>query len=170
MKLPNIWRAGRDQWNPSRDINQLQRRVDRLFDDLLMEPSLLRSGPSPFPLWEDTEFAPACDLDETKTQYVLSFDLPGMKKEDIKIDLQDNRLTISGERKEEKKDRVRSEKYYGAFCRSFTLPTNVDGNKIDANYHNGVLHVALPKTAASTGKQIPVKEEKQIEVGSEKVA
>jgi HSP20 family protein len=103
-------------------------------------------------------------VDETNTHYLMSFDLPGVKKEDVKIDLQENQLIVSGERKEETQGQGGSrERFYGAFSRSFTLPQNVDASKVEANYENGVLQIALPKTAVTTtGKQIPIKEGKLI--------
>lgn len=106
------------------------------------------------------DFAPVCNLKENDKEYIAQFDVPGVKKEDLKIEIADNRLTVRGERKEEKEEKtVRnyiSESYYGSFMRSFTLPTSVDENKIEANYAEGVLTVKIPKVAASKIKEVKV--------------
>ena len=110
--------------------------VDRFFNE-----SLTRSGGS--------SFVPKVDILEKDQAYELHVAVPGMNKEDFKIDLKDNYLTISGERKftNEKKDKnFRSvETQYGAFSRSFSLPENVDGTKINAKYNNGILELTIPK-------------------------
>jgi HSP20 family protein len=123
---------------------------------------------------ENQEFMPACDVEESDQGYLMSFDLPGVKKEDVKIELQENQVTVSGERKQEKKveskGRVSQERYYGSFCRSFTLPSSVEPSKVEASYDNGVLHIAIPKIHVSASKQIPIKEGKLIEGKSGKAA
>lgn len=110
--------------------------VDRFFNE-----SLSRSGGS--------NFVPKVDILEKDNAFELHVAVPGMNKEDFKIDLKDNYLTISGERKitNEKKDKnFRSiETQYGSFSRSFSLPENVDGTKINAKYNNGILELLIPK-------------------------
>jgi HSP20 family protein len=104
----------------------------------------------------------ACELSETSDSYSLKFDLPGLKKEDIKIDLSDNRITVSGERKEErtekdKKHRTQySEVSYGSFSRSYSFPTPVDANKVDAKYADGVLSISVGKSADTQARQITI--------------
>ena len=110
-------------------------------------------------------YTPACDIEELDTHYVVSFDLPGVKKEDVKIELRDgNQLVVSGERKSEHQDdeanRISVERYSGSFMRVFTLPTSVDSEKIETNYENGVLQIGIPKTDAAKPKQIEIKEGK----------
>jgi HSP20 family protein len=161
-KMPDIRRGEYGLWAPFKEMNRLQRRLDHMFEDFF--PWSMTMSP------ESAEFTPACDVDETESHYLVTFDLPGLKKEDVKIDLRDNQLTISGERKGEMKGRVSSERYYGSFCRSFVLPPNINSEKVEANYENGVLQVALPKTAVSVGKEIPIKEGKVIEVKTGKAA
>ncbi|MFT7028818.1 MAG: HSP20 family protein [Nonlabens sp.] len=94
-------------------------------------------------------FTPHVDVAETETAFELEFHLPGIAKENINIDLKNDQLTVSGERKfeEEKTKRnfKRVESYYGSFSRSFYLPENVNGDKIDATYKDGVLTLVLPK-------------------------
>lgn len=103
---------------------------------------------------------PALDLYEDKDNFVLKAELPGMRKEDIEISLHEGVLTLSGERKEEKKeegaDTYRSERYFGRFHRTITLPSPVNGDKVAASYKDGMLTVTLPKTEETKPKQIPV--------------
>jgi HSP20 family protein len=106
-------------------------------------------------------FVPAVDIREKDNAFLLEAELPGMKKEDIKLDVKEGVLTIRGERNyehEEKKDNyTRVERCYGTFHRSFTLPDHVETEKIDATYKDGILTVTLPKNETATPKQIDVK-------------
>jgi HSP20 family protein len=108
-----------------------------------------------------TTWTPPCDIYETEKEIVLKMELPEMKKEDVHVTLENNVLTLRGERKfEEKVDREnyhRVERNYGEFLRSFTLPTFVEGNKIFAEFKDGLLTVTLPKNTAAIPKQIEVK-------------
>ncbi len=109
----------------------------------------------------EAAFSPACEISETETHYQMSVDLPGIKKEDVKIELNDNTLTISGERKSEKKAGDERnvkyvEKYYGTFTRSFTLPTTVDTEKIEARYEDGVLSLEIPKAPLARTRKIEI--------------
>ena len=104
---------------------------------------------------------PACDVYETDKELVLKMELPEMKKEDVHLTVENNLLTLRGERKLdetiERENFHRIERQYGEFVRSFTLPTFVDGNKIFAEFKDGLLTVTLPKTPAAIPKQIEVK-------------
>lgn len=114
--------------------------------------------------WERTPaektFSPACDVTEDNEHYLMTIDLPGFKKEDIKIEMNDNVLTISGERRREVKQDEgkahRFERSYGTFKRSFSLPTTVSGDKIEANYEDGVLSLYLPKTPVAKARTIEI--------------
>lgn len=99
-------------------------------------------------------FTPSCDINETKDHYLVSFDTPGVKKEDIKIEVQGNELVISGERHRE--NTLRHERAYGKFERTFELPTSINADKIEAQYENGVLSVALPKAEAAKGRTVQI--------------
>jgi HSP20 family protein len=106
-------------------------------------------------------FQPSCDVKEIKEHYLLSFDMPGVKKEDIKIEVQGNELVISGERQREMREQdgeatLRVERSYGKFERSFTLPATIAADKIEAHYENGVLNVALPKAEAAKGCTVQI--------------
>lgn len=102
----------------------------------------------------------AYDVDETDSEFLLSCDLPGMKKSDIDIQVTGNRLTISGERKTEKKSKQDqyTERRYGRFQQSFNLPDNIDTDKLEASYEDGVLYLALPKTESSQAKHVEISE------------
>ncbi|MBX2915705.1 MAG: Hsp20/alpha crystallin family protein [Cyclobacteriaceae bacterium] len=118
--------------------------VDRFFND-----SITRAGGS--------TFVPKTDVVETANAYEVHLALPGVNKEDFNIEVNDNYLTISGERKfqNEKKDKNYHaiETHYGSFSRSFTLPENIDASKINAKYNNGILEVTIPKDEKKVLKQ-----------------
>jgi HSP20 family protein len=138
--------------------------MERVFDQLLTEPFSSVLKPTDDLIEFEQEFTPPCDVIEEDTHFLLTFDLPGVKKEDVKIELRDQQLLVSGERKreikEEVKGRLTQERFYGSFLRSFVLPTHVDIEKVEANFDNGVLQISLPKTELSHAKQIPIKEGK----------
>ena len=105
-------------------------------------------------------FQPSCDIHETQDHYLVSFDMPGVKTDDIKIEIQGNHLVISGERqrerKAEKESTLRYERAYGKFERTFVLPASINPEKIEAQYENGVLNVALPKAEAAKARTIQI--------------
>ncbi len=115
------------------------------------------------PFWTNinTDFAPRVNITENDNRIKLEFELPGMERNDIKVTVKDGLLTVSGERKEEKKDEkenyVRNEIYSGQFSRSFTLPETVEVDKISADYKNGLLTLSLPKSEKARPKTIEVK-------------
>lgn len=118
--------------------------VDRFFND-----SMVRSGGS--------AFVPKVDVLENEQAFEIHFAVPGLNKEDFNIELKDNYLTVSGERKfsNEKKDKNYHsiETSYGSFSRSFSLPENVDASKINAKYDKGILELTIPKDEKKTLKQ-----------------
>lgn len=141
--------------SPFSRMSTLRDEIDQVFDRMFQ---------SPWDLTRENQFmagwTPSIDLYEDKDNLVVKAELPGMKKDEINISLHEGLLTISGERKEEKKEKTaetyRSERYVGRFQRTFSLPTSVDDNKITANYKDGVLTVMLPKTEEAKPKQITV--------------
>ncbi|OFZ77164.1 MAG: hypothetical protein A3K03_05550 [Bdellovibrionales bacterium RIFOXYD1_FULL_44_7] len=146
--------------SPFRELDRFHRRLDRMFDDFFSE--------SVVPQTEEGQFTPACDVEETNSHFLITFDLPGVKKDDIKIEVRGNQLTMWGERKLERKEEkekghLSRERYYGSFVRTFTLPTDVKAENVQANYENGVLQIAVPKAESVVGKEIPIKEGKLIE-------
>lgn len=119
----------------------------------------------PVGAFNERNFAPPCEVTEADEYFFMSVDLPGMKKQDIKIEVNENTLNLSGERKRESKldgkDKMqRYEKSYGYFNRSFTLPNAVDTAKVEAIYEDGVLELYLPKTNEAKSRQVEIKTRK----------
>ena len=114
-------------------------------------------------LSEMGKISPAVDISEEKDRYIVKADLPGMKQEEIKVEFEDNVLSISGERKHEKEENDEKKNYhyyersYGSFQRRFVLPKGTDSEKIDAKYEHGVLEIVIPKTETKKAKEIKVK-------------
>ena len=125
-------------------------RLERVLEEPLLREEL------PLKAW-----IPPCDIFETETELVMKFELPEVKKEDVEVKLEQNVLTLRGERKcEEKSDREnyhRVERHYGEFIRSFSVPMYVDAARITAEFKDGVLTVTLPKNEEARPKQINVK-------------
>jgi len=142
------------RWNPWNELVSLRERMNRVFDD-----SLFRSDRREDPLAMGT-WSPAVDMFEKDDQVVIKAELPGLEKKDISLDLTNGVLTLKGERKHE--NEVKEENYYrremscGKFIRSFSLPGDVDANKIKAEFQNGLLTVVVPKPEEHKPKQIPV--------------
>jgi HSP20 family protein len=141
------------RWRPMRDMVRFQDEMNRLFDDFFAPPMNR-------PEWTDGMWNPSVDVSETKDSVVIKAEIPGMTKDDVKISIQDNTITLKGEKKQEKEEKDanyhRIERSYGSFCRSFTLPTAVKADKIKATYKDGILNVTLPKTEEVKPKEIPI--------------
>lgn len=137
---------------PFRDLSELQESFDKLFNEFtkLKKINGLR----------DFGFTPSCEITEEGSNYVLKFDIPGVSKEQVKVEVDKDQITVSAERKEEivsdQKKKFLSELYYGAFSRSFTLPGIADESKIEAKFKDGVLTVIVPKMESLQTKQIPI--------------
>lgn len=126
--------------------------MERMFDDF--QKTWERQTP-------ERSFNPAVDVSESAEHFLMTMDLPGFKKDDIKIEMNDNVLTISGERRretspEDEKKNHRFERSYGSFMRSFSLPTSVSGDKVEAHYEDGVLNLYLPKTPVAKSRTIAI--------------
>jgi len=139
------------RWDPQHGLSGLQEQVNRLFESSF--PG--RSDNSALTTW-----APAVDIYETEDELVVKADLPDVSEKDLDVRIENNTLTIRGERKFEKKveeeNYLRVERTYGSFSRSFSLPNTVNSEAIKAEYKNGVLTIELPKRAESKPKQIKV--------------
>ncbi|MDO9548756.1 MAG: Hsp20/alpha crystallin family protein [Candidatus Marinimicrobia bacterium] len=140
------------RWTPRSPLS-FRNEFDRLFD------SFFNTGDE-----EETSltaFSPAVDITEKEKEYLISAELPGIKKEDIKMNISDNMLTISGEKNQEKKTENenyhRTECVYGSFQRSFRLPEISDQENITAEFKDGVLIVTIPKLKESISKNIAIK-------------
>jgi len=137
-------------------IESMRREMDRFFDELTPFSWMRETnGGSRMDVW-----APNTDMSEDENEYVIKMDIPGMTKDDIEVNFEDNRITIRGERseeeREEKKDYIRKERYKGSFYRSFTIPKTVDEDQIKAKFEEGVLKVNLPKAEVSKPKEVKV--------------
>lgn len=141
------------KWNPFRELEEIQRRLNRMFTD-----TAPRLSDEPFFV---ADWAPAVDIQETDKTFAVKVDLPDVKKEDIKVEMHDGTLTIEGERKQEKEEKGhkfhRIERQYGSFVRRFTMPTEVDETQVHAEFKDGVLNISLPKAVAAVVKPVEVK-------------
>jgi HSP20 family protein len=141
------------RWRPFRGMVSIQDEMNKLFDDFFGRP-LVRTE------WTEGVWSPTVDVSEDKDNVIIKAEMPGVSKDDVRISVQDNVLTLKGEKKQEKeendKNYHRIERSYGSFCRSFQLPTTVKTDKIKASYKGGVLSVTLPKTEEVKPKEIPI--------------
>jgi HSP20 family protein len=145
----------------------LQRQMDQLFDRMWRGDVFDIAAPDASSAVMPA-FKPTFDVRETDSHYLMTFELPGVKKEDIRIDLNDGMLTVSGERKEEMEEscdqkgqnHYHAESFYGAFSRSFRLPANIKAEQIETSYSDGVLRLAVPRVQPSKGQSIQIGEGK----------
>jgi HSP20 family protein len=142
------------RWDPFRELEGFNDRLNRFFGRNMLSEL-------PRETMALSDWAPAVDVAETAEAFVVKAELPEVKKDDIKVNVEDGMLRISGERKQEKEEKTkryhRIERSYGSFLRSFGLPENVDASKLSAEYKDGMLTVNLPKTAPSKPKAVEVK-------------
>jgi HSP20 family protein len=143
------------RWDPVKEMEELHNRLSNLFG---RTPARLGEGK------EESitvaEWAPLVDITEDDKEYIIKTELPEVKKEDVKVSVENGLLTIVGERKfekEENKKYHRVERAYGRFIRSFVLPEGVDPDKVNAEFRDGVLKVRLAKSEQTKPKQIEVK-------------
>lgn len=150
------------RWNPLHEMERwpsdyfgIQREINKVFDNFL------HGGSQADETFQGSYWTPAVDIAEHDNEYIVKMELAGVTKDDVKISLESNILTIKGEKKQEKEEKSKNfhrvERSYGSFQRSFTLPTTVKSDKIDAVFKDGVLTVTLPKLEDSKPKQIEVK-------------
>jgi HSP20 family protein len=135
-----------------------------LLDELQRDVSTLFNTPALATNFGSEEWSPAVDIKETKNDFVIHADLPGVKSEDIEVTAENSVLTIKGDRESEKKEEKdnysRIERFSGSFMRRFTLPTSADLDHISAKTKNGVLELHIPKTEKAKTKRIEIKTEK----------
>jgi len=141
------------RWDPFREFVSLQSRMNRLFNDSLGSEGREEALTT-------TTFAPAVDVYEDEHNVTLKVEVPGIDEKDIDVRIENNTLTVHGERKFEKEEKEenyrRVERQYGSFTRTFTLPQTVDQESVQANYDKGVLKIQLAKKAEAKPKQIKV--------------
>ena len=144
------------RWEPVAELNSLQNEMNRLFNTFFDQPAPAGRGGGQARRW-----IPPMDLVETKDHYVLRADLPGLFEEEVNVQLQDNVLTISGERKAqhetEHEGYYRLERAFGGFSRSLTLPEGIDPDAVQAHFDRGVLELRIPKPEQKRPRQVQIK-------------
>jgi len=141
------------KWDPFRDLITLREKMNRLFEDAFTsrgeEKDLVSSA-----------WTPAVDIFETENELILTAEVPGIDEKDIEIKIEDNTLSLKGERKFEKETKEenyhRIERAYGSFYRSFTLPNYIDQDKIHAEHENGVLRITMPKKSELKPRKVKI--------------
>jgi HSP20 family protein len=144
------------RWEPVRELNTIQSEMNRLFNTFFDSPTPGSGAPS----HTQRRWIPAMDLVETADEFVLRADLPGLTEQDVNIEVEDNVLTVSGERKAEHEERkegyYRVERSSGSFSRSLTLPKGVDPESVKAGFENGVLEVRIPKPEQRRPRKVAI--------------
>jgi HSP20 family protein len=160
-----------DRWQPTRrlpwrlfrELEETGRQFDSLFETSFW-PAVWRRLPA-----QEREWSPAIEVFEKEDKYVIRAELPGLKEEDVEVSVSDETLTMKGEKKTEHEVKEEeyhwSERTYGSFLRTIRLPSNVDAEKIEAEYENGIMEITLPKMAEVKPKKIAVKPKKGEEPG-----
>jgi len=141
------------RWDPFRDLITLREKMNRLFEDAVTsraeDKDLISSA-----------WTPAVDIYENENELVLTAEVPGLEEKDVEIRIEDNTLSIKGERKFEKETKEenyhRIERSYGAFFRSFTLPNSIDQDKIQAEHENGILKITMPKRTELKPRKVKI--------------
>jgi HSP20 family protein len=141
-------------WGPFREMERIRREMDTLWDSFLEERPRRRGE-------EISEWVPNLDVSATKENIVVKAEVPGMDPKGIDISLENDMLTIKGEKKQEKEEKDENyhfiERSYGSFTRSVRLPREVQSDKIKANYKDGVLKISLPKSEDAKKKEVKIK-------------
>jgi HSP20 family protein len=144
------------KWDPFRDLEEFSDRLHRAFGTRHLAPPHDGGRES----MTVADWIPSVDVAEDPENYLIKVEIPEVKRQDVKVDVQDGVLCIHGERRQEKEEKGRKyhriERSYGTFTRSFSLPDDVDATKIEAEFHDGMLHVKLPKSEATKPKAIEV--------------
>lgn len=141
-------------WRPmGRELSSLHQEMDRLWDRFMGETPLVRRITG--------EWWPTVDVSETKDNFLIKAELPGMDASDVNVSVSGNVLTIKGEKRKEEEEKdehhYRAERYYGSFQRSFQLPSSMQAEKVEATFDKGVLRVILPKVEEAKKKEVTIK-------------
>src|SRR5437764_3845994 len=143
------------RWEPVRELNTIQTEMNRLFNTFFEAPAPTANSGQSMRRW-----LPAMDLVETEDHFVLRADLPGLSENDVNIELEDNVLTVSGERKAEHEERregyYRVERASGSFSRSLTLPEGVNPEAVSASFDRGVLEVRIPRPEQRKPRKVAI--------------
>ena len=140
------------QWNPLQDLMVLQDRMNRLFEDATQRRANNDAGDE----FERADWTPAADIYEIESGYMIAMDLPGITRDAVEIDVDENRLIVKGTRLVEEW-RHRSERPRGKFLRTFSIPGSIDQEGIGAEYKDGVLQIRLPKRQEQKAQKIAIK-------------
>lgn len=141
------------QWNPLHDLMMLQDRMNRLFEDATQRQARTDASDE----FESADWTPAADIYETESAYSIAIDLPGVDRQALEIDIDNNRLLIKGTRVVEESKKQRTERPGGKFLRAFSVPGSVDQNQIGAEYKDGVLQIRLPKRSEQKSQRVEIK-------------
>ena len=148
------------KWNPSRELLSIEREFNKMFSSLSNRFGF-GNGDDVDKEYENAVWSPLSDIYEDKNNYILTLDLPGINKDNVKISYVDGQLNISGERKNEKESKDgtyhRVERSYGKYFRSFSLPKEIKDDKIDAEFKDGQLTITVPKADEVKPKEIDIK-------------
>ena len=143
------------RWDPFRELEEVSDRLNRMFSRPAVPAKNAREALTV------ADWSPTVDISESEEEYLIKAELPEVKKENVKVTLEDGVLTLSGERRQEKEEKNvkyhRVERSYGSFVRSFSLPELVDETKVKAEYKDGVLSLHLPKSEKAKPRAIEVK-------------
>jgi HSP20 family protein len=143
------------RWDPFRELEEMSNRLNSLFGRSSLAT---RSGNDTMTTFD---WAPSVDISETPEAFIVKAELPEVKKDDVKISVDDGMLRIEGERKQEKEEKNkkfhRIERSYGTFLRTFSLPDNIDETKIQAEFKDGMLSVSLPKSPKPAQQSVQIK-------------
>jgi HSP20 family protein len=146
------------RWDPFRELEELGERMNRVWGAFGRPSRIPEMGREALTV---PDWSPMVDITETEGEYLVKAEIPEVKREEVKVTVEDGVLTIEGERKKEKEEKGkkfhRVERYYGSFLRTFTVPDNVDEAKVKAEFKDGILNVHLPKTEMAKPKAIEVK-------------
>jgi HSP20 family protein len=144
------------RWEPARELSSIQNEMNRLFNTFFDTPTTRNGGNG----IAQRRWIPAMDLVETPEDFVLRADLPGLSENEVHIEVENDTLTVSGERKAEHEERkegyYRVERSYGSFSRSLTLPEGVDADAVKASFENGVLEVRIPKPETRKPRKVAI--------------
>ena len=142
------------KWDPFVELEDVSKQLNRIFGRFPARSEPARE------LLATADWAPSVDIAETETAYLIMSEIPGVNREDVKVNIENGMLTMSGERKQEKEEKGkkfhRVERSYGSFMRSFRLPDNVDEAAVKAEFKDGMLNVTLPKSTQAKAKSTNV--------------
>ncbi len=143
------------RWDPFKELSSLREEIDKLFDSFFGRKSLFAE--------KELSFSPSIDVEETENSFLIKAEVPGIKKEDIKVTIDEDGITISGERKKDKEEKGKTyhriEMAYGKFKRYIPFPREVEPDKAKAKYKEGILHIEIPKSEKAKPKEVEIKVE-----------